>query len=92
MDVNAKDKHGITGLMWASQKGYSEIAKLLIKGGVNVNAKDFNWEEESVVILGKGNRYPRALAGNGVVRQCFSEHDTFDIAKGWGSNYAQTTG
>ena len=38
----------------------------------NVKANDFNWEEGTVVILGKGNRYRKALAGNGIVREWFS--------------------
>ncbi len=33
-----------------------------------MKARDFNWEEGTVVILGKGNRYRKALAGNGIVR------------------------
>jgi hypothetical protein len=40
----------------------------------NVRAKDFNWEEGTVVILGKGNRYRKALAGNGVVKAWFAKH------------------
>jgi len=49
---------------------------------VNVKAKDFNWEEGTVVVLGKGNRYRKCLAGNGVVREWFSTHDSFEINKG----------
>ena len=30
---------------------------------VNVKANDFNWQEGTVVVLGKGNRYRKALAG-----------------------------
>ncbi|MBT3364014.1 MAG: hypothetical protein HN929_06245 [Chloroflexi bacterium] len=36
---------------------------------VNVEAKDFNWQEGTVVILGKGNRYRKALPSNGIVRK-----------------------
>ena len=32
-------------------------------------------------MLGKGNKYRKALAGNGLIRQWFSEHDTFDVSK-----------
>ncbi|MHA1288624.1 MAG: tyrosine-type recombinase/integrase [Candidatus Thorarchaeota archaeon] len=49
---------------------------------VNVKTKDFNWEEGTVVVLGKGNRYRKCLAGNGVVREWFSTHDSFEINKG----------
>jgi len=44
-----------------------------------VSRKDFNWEEGTVVVLGKGNRYCKALAGNGIVREWFSTHDSFEI-------------
>jgi len=49
---------------------------------LNIKAKDFNWEEGTVVVLGKGNRYRKCLAGNGVVREWFSTHDSFEINKG----------
>jgi len=45
----------------------------------NVNAKDFNWEEGTVVILGKGNRYRKALGGNGIVKDWFTKHDSLGI-------------
>ena len=45
----------------------------------NVKTKDFDWQEGTVVILGKGNRYRKALAGNGVVQQWFSSHDSLEI-------------
>ena len=38
VDVNAADKDfGIAALLWASYKGYKEIAKLLIEAGANVH-------------------------------------------------------
>ena len=49
---------------------------------VNIEASDFDWEEGTVVVLDKGNRYRRRLAGNGLVRQWFSEHDSFEVTKG----------
>jgi len=49
---------------------------------VNVKASDFNWSEETVIVLGKGNCYPECLAGNGLVRQWFNEHDTFEVTRG----------
>ncbi|MFC1983944.1 tyrosine-type recombinase/integrase [Chloroflexota bacterium] len=58
-------------LLWYSGIRLSEAA--------NVKAKDFNWEEETVVILGKGNRYRKALAGNGIVREWFTKHDSLGI-------------
>ena len=38
--------------------------------------------EGSVVVLGKGNRYRKALAGNGIVREWFASHDSFEVNKG----------
>jgi site-specific recombinase XerD len=49
---------------------------------VNVKAKDFNWQEGTVVVLGKGNRYRKCLAGNNLVGEWFSTHDSFEISKG----------
>ena len=49
---------------------------------VNVKATDFDWEEGTVIVLGKGNRYRKALAGNGIVQQWFTSHDSFELNKG----------
>ncbi|MFC1963494.1 tyrosine-type recombinase/integrase [Chloroflexota bacterium] len=61
----------LLNLLWHSGMRLSEAA--------NVNAKDFNWEEGTVVILGKGNRYRKALAGNGIVKDWYTKHDSLDI-------------
>jgi site-specific recombinase XerD len=61
----------ILNLLWYSGMRLSEAA--------NVKAKDFNWEEGTVVILGKGNRYRKALAGNCIVREWFVNHDSLEI-------------
>ena len=45
----------------------------------NVKASDFNWEEGTVIVLGKGNRYRKALAGNGTVKDWFMEHDILGL-------------
>jgi len=37
VDVNVKDSLGRTALAWASHNGYTEIVKILIEKGVNVN-------------------------------------------------------
>jgi len=50
-----------------------------VSEAASVKAKDFNWKEGSVVILGKGNRYRKALAGNDIVREWFSTHDSLGI-------------
>lgn len=52
-----------------------------ISEAVNVKAGDFNWVEGTAVVLGKGNRYRKCPAGNGLIRQWFSEHDSFEVTK-----------
>ena len=68
-----RDK-ALISLLWYSGMRISEA--------VNIKANDFNWEEGTVVVLGKGNRYRKCLAGNGLVKQWFSEHDSFEVTKG----------
>ncbi len=53
-----------------------------ISEAVSVRVKDFDWNEGTVIVLGKGNRYRKALAGNGLVKEWFTEHDSFELAKG----------
>ncbi|MFC1952924.1 tyrosine-type recombinase/integrase [Chloroflexota bacterium] len=62
----------LLNLLWYSGMRRSEVA--------NVRAKDFNWEEGTVLILGKGNRYRKALSGNGIVRHWFVTHDSLEIS------------
>ena len=47
----------------------------------NIKTQDFDWQEGTVVILGKGNKYRKALAGNGKVTEWFSNHDSFEISR-----------
>jgi len=61
----------ILNLLWYSGMRVSEAA--------NVRSKNFNWEEGTVVILGKGNRYRKALAGNGIVKEWFLKHDSLEL-------------
>ncbi|MDD5510309.1 MAG: tyrosine-type recombinase/integrase [Dehalococcoidales bacterium] len=61
----------ILNLLWYSGMRLSEIA--------NIKAKDFYWDEGIVIVLGKGNRYRKALAGNSIVKEWFSKHDTLEI-------------
>ena len=42
VDVNAKDNHGWTALLYAVYYGNTEIEKLLISAGADVNARDNN--------------------------------------------------
>ncbi len=61
----------ILNILWHSGMRLSEAA--------NLKAKDFNWAEGTVVILGKGNRYRKALAGNGIVRDWFTKYDSLGL-------------
>ena len=72
-----RDK-ALISLLWYSGMRISEA--------VNLKTSAFNWEEGTVIVLGKGNRYRKCLAGNGLVRQWFKEHDNFELNK----NGAQT--
>jgi site-specific recombinase XerD len=68
-----RDK-ALISLLWYSGMRISEA--------VNIKASDFNWKEGTVTVLGKGNRYRKCLAGNGLIRQWFNKHDSFEITKG----------
>jgi integrase/recombinase XerC/integrase/recombinase XerD len=68
--LNERDKV-ILNLLWYSGMRLSEAA--------SVKASDFNWEEGTVTVLGKGNRYRKALAGNGIVQQWFNTHDSLEM-------------
>ena len=63
----------VLNLLWYSGMRLSEAA--------SVKSKDFNWEEGTVVILGKGNRYRKALAGNGTARDWFTKYDSLGITR-----------
>ncbi len=67
-----RDK-ALVSLLWYSGMRISEA--------VNVKASDFNWEEGTVIVLGKGNRYRKCLAGNRVVRQWFNGHNSLELVK-----------
>jgi len=45
----------------------------------NVRANDFSWEEGTVVVLGKGHKFRKCLAGNSIVKKWFSEHDSLGM-------------
>ena len=63
----------LISFLWYSGTRLNEAA--------NAKVNDFDWQEGSVVILGKGNRYRKALAGNGLVKEWFSKHDSFEISR-----------
>ncbi|MFC2062604.1 tyrosine-type recombinase/integrase [Chloroflexota bacterium] len=61
----------IVNLLWYSGLRLSEAA--------TVKSVDFDWQEGTVVILGKGNRYRKAIAGNGIVRKWFQYHQSLEV-------------
>jgi len=65
-----RDK-ALISFLWYSGVRVSEAARVI--------AKDFNWDEGTVIVLGKGNRYRKALSGNGIVKDWFNEHDSFGL-------------
>jgi integrase/recombinase XerD len=66
------------------------LIKLLFDSGIrvseiaNIRVSDFNWEEGTVVILGKGNKERRAVftcETKIMLREWFSQHSSFEISK-----------
>jgi site-specific recombinase XerD len=63
--------NAIISLLWHSGMRVSEAA--------NVKAKDFDWMEGTVTVLGKGNRYRKCLCGDGIVKAWFNNNDSFGL-------------
>ena len=63
----------VLNLLWYSGMRLSEVA--------SVKAENFNWDEGTVIVLGKGNRYRKALAGNGLVKEWFSTHNDLEVTR-----------
>ncbi len=63
----------LISFLWHSGTRLSECA--------SVKSKDFDWQEGTVIVLGKGNTFRKALAGNGLVKEWFSTHDSFEISR-----------
>ncbi len=81
--ITERDKV-ILKLLWYSGIRLSEAA--------NVKANDFDWIEGTVTILGKGNRYRKALAGNGIVKDWFTRHASLGITADGISNMLKRLG
>src|SRR5262249_22750866 len=50
-EVDARDKLGITPLMWAVNRGNLPLIRFLIDAGADVNAKDREKHNESTVLM-----------------------------------------
>jgi ankyrin repeat protein len=48
--VNAKDQHGFTALMGASQSGHVEIMKILLNARADVNAREHEDGETAITM------------------------------------------
>jgi site-specific recombinase XerD len=68
---NCERDRALISFLWYSGTRLSEAA--------NIRAKDFDWQEGTVVVLGKGNRYRKCLSGDGVVKAWFASHDSFEL-------------
>lgn len=55
MDINARDGYGMTALMWAVGRGYSEIAELLLRYGADIEARNDLLSVVSIEKLETGN-------------------------------------
>ena len=64
----------LISLLWYSGMRISEV--------INLKAHDFDWEDGTVVVLGKGNKFRKCLSGNGLIKEWFNKHDSFEIKKG----------
>jgi len=73
-NCNCERDKALISLLWYSGMRLSEA--------ISTRASDFNWNEGTVTVLGKGNKYRKALAGNGLVRQWFAKHNSFELSKG----------
>lgn len=55
-NINAKDEHGHTLLMYATENGDTDIAKYLISNGVNVNTQDDVTGFSPLILAGRDGR------------------------------------
>ena len=77
-----KEQLGIL-LQYCDDRDKAIISLLLHSGlrlseAANIRAKDFNWSEGTAIVLGKGNKYRKAIAGNGIVKAWFEHHDSLE--------------
>jgi ankyrin repeat protein len=68
-DVDDRDVHGYTPLLLAIQAGHTDIAKVLIAGGADVNARAVNDGGEDVTPL-----YLSIILGHGLTETLLRGH------------------
>jgi len=65
IDINAKDHSGISALLYASFQGYSEITRILIENGADINVSVSGVTPLLAAIKGKSIDTVKVLVGNG---------------------------
>ena len=61
IDVNERGKHGGTGLIVASDRGYDEIVRLLLENGAEVNTADASGY--TALMMAANGKHGTATAG-----------------------------
>ena len=74
-DVNAKNGYGTTPLHWAARKGHTDVAKLLIEHGADVNAKE-DYRGETPLHWAKDANIAQVLIEHGADVKAKSRWDT----------------
>jgi ankyrin repeat protein len=69
-DVNGRDNHSRTPLMWAALKGHGDIARILIKAGADLFATDkFGYSAWQLASEGKQTKILQILTEAGVNKE-----------------------
>ncbi len=56
VDVNAKDNHGFTALIWAAKGGHTEAVQALLDKGADVNARDNTGKTALMIAASRGHK------------------------------------
>ncbi|MCX6773812.1 MAG: ankyrin repeat domain-containing protein [Candidatus Micrarchaeota archaeon] len=74
-DIEARDSHGWTALIYAAQNNYPEICSFLIEKGADINASDY--DGFNVLRHAQGNSMKRIAVMIGVVSLIGEKHEGF---------------